>query len=223
MAPTLGLTWSCPPAPAHTGLSPALVSQLSVLLESLLGTLENVCTSLCQTYPDLCLLKQWETSELSVCASHVAVRMKLHMQPHLPPPAPSLPRAWPFSGVGPATVVTGRLQASQRSWGCCMCTPVCARECARDVCACGCSEIMWPTALISSEAVFGSGSGFVHVPRSPEFPVTGGGNVCLLETVCQENFLRGVLLDKRHPFSATAHQFLQSENSVPILELKNPM
>lgn len=87
----------------------------------------------------------------------------------------------------------------------------------------GCSEILWPTALISSEAVFGSGSGFVHVPTSPEFPVTGGGNVCLLETVCQENFLRGVLLDKRYPFSATAHQFLQSENSVPILELKNPM
>lgn len=171
MAPTLGLTWSCPPAPAHTGLSPALVSQLSVLLESLLGTLENVCTSLCQTYPDLCLLKQWETSELSVCASRVAVWMRLHTQPHLPPPAPSLPRAWPFSGVGPATVVTGRLQASRRSWGCYMCTPVCAHECARDVCACGCSEIMWPTALISSEAVLGSGSGFVHVPTSPEFPV----------------------------------------------------
>ena len=65
-----------------------------------------------------------------------------------------------------------------------------------DVCACGCSEIMWPTALVSSEAVFESGSGFVHVPMSPEFPVTAGGNVCLLETMCQENFLRGVLLDK---------------------------
>lgn len=81
-----------------------------------------------------------------------------------------------------------------------------------DVCACGCSEIMWPVALISSEALFESGSGFVHVATSPEFPVTAGGNVCLLETTCQENFLRGVLLDKRHPFSTTAHQFLQSEN-----------
>ena len=93
MAPILGLTWSCPPAPAHTGLFPALVSQLSVLLESLLGTLENVCTSLCQTYPDLCLLKQWEASELSMCASRVAVRMRLYMQPHLPPQGLALLRS----------------------------------------------------------------------------------------------------------------------------------
>lgn len=37
-------------------------------------------------------------------------------------------------------------------------------------------------------------------------------------------FLERCVVGQMTPFfSATAHQFLQSENSVPILELKNPM
>lgn len=88
MAPAPGLTRSCP-LPPHTPASPALVSQLNVLLESLLGTLENVCKSSPQTYPDLCPLKQWEASELCV----PAVWVRLHTQPHLPPQALALLRS----------------------------------------------------------------------------------------------------------------------------------
>lgn len=89
MAPTPGLTRSCP-LPPHTLASPALVSQLNVLLESLLGTLKNVCRSLRQTYPNLCPLKQWEASN-SVCVP--AMWMRLHTQPHLPPRALALLRS----------------------------------------------------------------------------------------------------------------------------------
>lgn len=133
MAPAPGLTWSCP-LPPHTLASPALVSQLNVLLESLLGTLENVCKLSRQTYPDLYPLEQWETSELSVCASRV------DEAPHA---APSPPRALALLRSGIRHRGHGVSSGVNEGAGGAVCAHSFVHVSVRgDVCACGCSEIM---------------------------------------------------------------------------------
>lgn len=133
MAPTPGLTRNCP-LPLHTPASPALVSQLNVLLESLLGTLENVCRSLRQTYPDLCPLKQWEASELCVCASRV------DEAPHAAPsPSPGL---GPSQERDPPPWSRGVFGCHEGAGGAVCAHPFVHMSVHGDVCACGCSEIM---------------------------------------------------------------------------------
>lgn len=122
-----------PPASAHTRLS-CFSLTAECLTRVTARKLENVCRSLRQTYPDLCPLKQWEASELSVCASHV------DEAPHAAPsPSPGLgpSQEWdlpPWSrgvfgcheGAGGAVCAHSFVHVSVRG----------------DVCACGCSEIM---------------------------------------------------------------------------------